>query len=105
VGPRYLGLRLLGEVLLAQGKDAEGAEVLERSRALPWSSVSDLRPWLEPGALLSLAEAYERLGDPARARARVDELLRAWQRADADLPRLAEARALRRRLPAQATQR
>jgi tetratricopeptide (TPR) repeat protein len=105
VGPRYLGLRLLGEVLLAQGRDAEGAEVLERSRALPWTMATDMRPWLEPGALLSLAEAYERLGDPARARARLDELLRAWQRADADLPRLADARAMRRRLPAQATQR
>jgi hypothetical protein len=61
-----------------------------------------------PMVLLGLAQAYERTGDRTRALERVDALLRRWDRADADLPALAEARALRKRLApktAQATQR
>jgi ATP/maltotriose-dependent transcriptional regulator MalT len=104
VNGRYLGHFLLGEILVAQGKDAEGAAALERALSTRWSASNDARPWLDPRALLVAAGAHARSGDPARARARLDELLRLWQRADADLPALAEARALQARLAAQATQ-
>jgi hypothetical protein len=65
-------------------------------------------PFLLPLGLQGMATAYERTGDRARARERIDEFLRLWQRADADEPRLAAARALQKRLSprtAQATQR
>jgi eukaryotic-like serine/threonine-protein kinase len=105
VNGRYLGNYLLGEVLVAQGRDAEAAAALERALGTRWSGTIDARAWLDPRALLAAAGALARSGDTARARARVDELLRLWQRADPDLPALAEARALRQRLTAQATQR
>jgi tetratricopeptide (TPR) repeat protein len=108
VNARYVGTVVLGEVLLAEGKDVEGVAALERARAMPWTGTTDGRGWLDTNALFLLAQAYERLGQPARARERVDELLRLWERADPDLPRLAEAKALRKRVTprtAQATQR
>jgi hypothetical protein len=46
------------------------------------------------------AQAHERLGEREKAIATVDRLLAAWKRADPDLPRLAEAKALRARLGA-----
>jgi hypothetical protein len=58
------------------------------------------RPALLPRGLLHAALAHERLGDREKARARVDDFLRRWRRADPDLPMLAEAKALRRRLEA-----
>jgi ATP/maltotriose-dependent transcriptional regulator MalT len=105
---RYLGQSILGELQISRGKDAEGAAWLEKARSMRWSGAVDSRPWLDPKALLLLASAYDRLGDRAKARERVDELLKLWQRADADLPHLAEARALKKKLAprtAQATQR
>jgi hypothetical protein len=91
------------------GRDAEGAAALERARAMRWSgSVGEQHPWLDPQALLLLAGAKERLGDRQAALDAVDALLRNWDRADPDLPGLADARAMRKRLApktAQATQR
>jgi tetratricopeptide (TPR) repeat protein len=109
---RYRGLHLLAEVQLARGKDAEGAASLERTRAMPWSPAIEGRSWIDQDVLFLLAGAYERLGERPKALERIDELLKGWQRADADLPRLAEARALKKRVspktaqgPSQATQR
>jgi hypothetical protein len=45
-----------------------------------------------PLALASLARAQAAMGDSAAARATYDELFKVWQRADADLPLLVEAR-------------
>jgi pentatricopeptide repeat protein len=110
VGAQYTGAMLLGEVLLAEGRDTDAVASLERARSMPWSGAIDSRPWLDPGALFLLAGAYERLGDRQKALDRIDEFLRNWQRADANLPRLAEARALKKRVSpktaqSQATQR
>ena len=65
-------------------------------------------PLVHPEELLLLARAHARLGDRTKALLRLDQLLRILERADPDLPRLAEARALRRELApgaGQATQR
>ena len=108
VGARYLGSVLLGEVLVAGGRDADAVAALERARSMPWSGAMDSRAWFGPSSTLLLAAAYERLGERQKGLERVDELLRLWQRADPDLPRLAEAKALKKRLApktAQATQR
>jgi pentatricopeptide repeat protein len=108
VAGRYLGSVLLGEVLVSEGRDADAVGPLERARSMRWSGAVDSRPWLDPNAALLLAGAYERTGDRQKALERVEELLRLWERADADLPQLAQARALKKRLAprtAQATQR
>ena len=108
VNSRYLGQMLLGEALLAAGKDGEGAAVLEQALAMPWSGAIDARSFFDPGALLQLARSEERAGERARAREHVDELVRLWQRADADYAPAVEAKAMKKRLAAataQATQR
>jgi tetratricopeptide (TPR) repeat protein len=108
VNRHYTGQYVLGELLIARGKDAEAAAALEKARGMRWSGAAEGRSWIDPSTLFLLAGAYERLGEKQKARERIDELLKLWQRADADLPRLAEARAMKKRLAprtAQATQR
>jgi serine/threonine protein kinase/Tfp pilus assembly protein PilF len=105
---RFVALHLLGELQVKRGKDAAGAATLERARAMRWSGTTDSRSFLDPNALFLLGTAYERLGERQKGLDRIDELLKLWQRADPDLPRLAEARAMKKRLSprtAQATQR
>jgi hypothetical protein len=105
---RHAALALLGEIQIGRGEDAEGAASLERARSMPWSPAIEGRSWIDTNALLLLSGAYERLGEREKALERLDLLLRCWERADRDLPGLAGARALRRRLAAgtaQATQR
>ncbi len=106
--PRFRALSVLGEVELARGRNDAAIAALEQARAIPFSVSDGAAAVLRPVGLFQLAVAYERSGDRARARERVDELLRLWQRADPDLPNLAEARAMKKRLApktAQATQR
>ena len=108
VEARYRALSILGEIELTQGRNDAAIAALEQARAIGFTPNVSSMSVLRPAGLFLLAQAYERTGDKARARDRVDELLRLWQRADADLPRLAEARALKKRLApktAQATQR
>jgi tetratricopeptide (TPR) repeat protein len=105
---RYGALNALGEIQIQLGKDADGAATLERARTIRWPAGGEGRGLQEENALFLLAGAYERLGERQKGLDRVDELLRLWQRADPDLPRLAEAKALKKRLSprtAQATQR
>ena len=106
---RYAGLSRLGELLVERGRYAEAVTALEEARTVRWFlGTGESHPWLQPAGLLLLARAYEQLGNHALAEQRVDELLRLWDRADRDLPRLAEARTLRARLVTpggQATQR
>ncbi|HVO18911.1 MAG TPA: protein kinase [Anaeromyxobacter sp.] len=87
---------ILGMVAKETGRDADVVAAAEGLRQLPL--MGDWRCWAYPRALLAAAQASERLGERARARAYLDRLLLMWQRADADLPYLKEARALRRRL-------
>ncbi len=82
----------LGAVLGELGRDREALEALGR-----------LPLYLDdafgmPRALLLSARSLERLGRRDEALRDVDELLALWKHADADLPELAEARALRGRL-------
>jgi tetratricopeptide (TPR) repeat protein len=100
--PRYKALSILGEVEVARGRYGPAVEALERARAIPFAPQIGGLPYLQANGLHRLAVAYDRLGEPARARQRVEELLRLWQRADPDAPNVAEARALARKLGAQA---
>ncbi len=92
---RALALCFLGRVALDGGdpRDAiTSAEGFRTAHAGSW------RSWAFPQALYHAAVAHERLGERAKARAKLDELLRIWRKADPDLPVLPEARALRARL-------
>jgi tetratricopeptide (TPR) repeat protein len=112
VGPRYLATAVLGDLLVRDGRPAEAVELLGSINALPGQARLE-RPtypvaaeegdygWIHPWTLLSLARAHESLGQRDEARACLRELLALWKDADADLPLLAEARALRRRLDGQ----
>ena len=87
---------VLGELLAEARRDREAVPTLRAFQGKyfdPW-----IRCWAYPRSLLLVAASLERLGDRDGARAEVDRLLAIWQRADADLPALAEARALRARL-------
>jgi hypothetical protein len=53
-----------------------------------------------PRSLYFEAELLERLGERDAALDVADRLMRLWRRADPDLPHLAEAKALQRRLAA-----
>ncbi len=108
VDARYKALNLLGEVELARGRNDAAIAAIEQARSIGFVPYVSSMSTFQPLGLYQLAVAYERAGDKVRARERVDELLRFWQRADPDLPHLAEARALKKRLApksAQATQR
>lgn len=94
---RYQALYALGEVAASRRRPQQVVEVLERAAAMAPSG-NLLWAWLHPRMLLLLAVAYEDLGDHERARARLGSFLALWKRADPDLPLLAEARALERRL-------
>lgn len=87
---------LLAEVSAAAGLPRETLDAVERYRRLMplgyWSSWARLRTMLLAG------RAHLALGDLAAARREADQLLSLLRRADADLPLLAEARALRARL-------
>jgi len=101
--PRYKALSILGEVELARGKPGSAVEALERARAIPFAPQVGGLPYLQANGLYHLAVAYDRLGEPAKARERVLEVLRFWRRADPDAPHVAEAGALLRKLEAQAS--
>jgi len=97
---RYEGSLLLGDLAREREDCARTVTSLERARSLRWSSLQGLRIWTYPSLLQSLALCYERMGDLDKARERNDELLALWKRADPDLPLLAEAKALAKRLAA-----
>ncbi|HSD19303.1 MAG TPA: protein kinase [Anaeromyxobacter sp.] len=82
-------------VALDSRRDVEAIAALRRLRQLPGGMV---RSWMYPRSYYLEAVALDRLGQRARARESVDHLLALLRSADPDLPLLAEARALRRRL-------
>jgi hypothetical protein len=92
---RGLAAWLLARFAAESGRDAEVVEAVEIMRTAP----GDIwRGGAWPAALLSKARAQERLGQTEGARETLDHLLAIWKRADPDLPNLAEAKAMRRRL-------
>ena len=88
---------LLATVALETGRDREALEALARLKA---GDASLWQAWAYPRSLYLAASIHERLGNTAEARAALEHLFRLWRRPDPDLPYLAEARALRRRLTA-----
>jgi hypothetical protein len=95
---RALATAFLGELEAGRGRDAPAIENLERYRTT-FARQAGARAALQlPRTLLLLAQAYERTGDRARARERLDELLGTWKQADPDLALLRDAKALRARL-------
>jgi tetratricopeptide (TPR) repeat protein len=88
-----------GEILSELGRDREAVEELRRSRRSAENPFEHLvRAPNYTRSLYLEAAALERLGEREEARRVLDCLLRLWERADPDLPLLAEARALRARL-------
>jgi eukaryotic-like serine/threonine-protein kinase len=92
---RSASLFLLARVAADEGRDGEVVRAVE---ALRTTGGPHWRTWGWPQALLLAAKAHDRLGERGKARALVDEVLAMWKDADADLPMLAEARAMRGRL-------
>jgi len=92
---KALALCFLGRVALTGGDLREAITSAEAFRTAPGGT---WRSWAFPQALRNAAIAHERLGERAKARAKLDELLRIWRRADTDLPLLSEVRAMRARL-------
>jgi tetratricopeptide (TPR) repeat protein len=89
---RSLASALLGDLEAGRGRDSAAIPLLESYRSTGLQASLDALRY--PRTLLLLAQAYDRSGDRGRARERLDELLRLWRRADADLPMFAEAKAL-----------
>jgi hypothetical protein len=101
VTERASGLALLAELARSRGDCAEVVKQLEAVRALPfYDDMVGYSSRFAAPRLQTLALCYEKLGDILRARERNDELLQRWARADADLPLLADAKALQARLAA-----
>ncbi|MGC3998732.1 MAG: protein kinase [Anaeromyxobacter sp.] len=92
LSPAYL----TAEVSAAAGDDGATLAAIARFRRLPprgfW------RSWAYPRSILLAAQAHQRLGERAQARAELDRLLALFSGADQDLPLLKAARALERRL-------
>jgi tetratricopeptide (TPR) repeat protein len=97
---RYYVAVILGQYLRTRGDCAGAIVAYERAQALPWHPMAGEKPFVTPLVLHSLALCLEKMGDLEKARARNEEMLRLWERADPDLPLLAEARALKARLAA-----
>jgi tetratricopeptide (TPR) repeat protein len=89
--PTYL-LALLAR---REGRDADVVEAADRHARAPRTFYGIVTV---PEVTLWAAEALERMGRTSEARERVDRLLGWWRRADPDLPLLADAKALKRRL-------
>jgi tetratricopeptide (TPR) repeat protein/TolB-like protein len=84
-------------IAFAAGQWAEAIAAGEEAEPKVWGA---WRSWGVPLLLLERAQAWEKLGQRDKALASVDRLLGWWKRADPDLPRLAEARAIKARLVA-----
>jgi predicted Zn-dependent protease len=78
---------LYGEALLAAGRPAVAAAQFKASLT---------RTPGRPAALLGLARAQSKAGQPVEARATARAFLAMWHLADAGRPEIAEARALAR---------
>jgi hypothetical protein len=91
---------LLGQMLAEAGRCQEAVSEFDRvGQFYPWWGFPR-PPWgiRMPLSLLEAARCHVKLGQPELARQKLDRLLLLWKAADADLPALAEARALRKTL-------
>ncbi|HEY6098603.1 MAG TPA: hypothetical protein VIW03_04195, partial [Anaeromyxobacter sp.] len=91
-----------GEVLSELGRDAEAVELFRAYRRRMGVNIWDgnFDAWSFPRSLFLEAAALERLGERDEAARVLGRLLRLWERADAELPLLARAKALHGRLAA-----
>jgi serine/threonine protein kinase len=91
-----------GEILAELGRDREAVEQFRLYHRQVWWSYldEDMRLSYYPRSLYFEAAALERLGEKDEARKVIGRLLHLWDRADPDLPQLAEAKALQRRVAA-----
>ncbi len=91
-----------GEILSELGRDRAAVDAFRRYRRLRLAGENGadwlLNPWAYPRSLYLEAAALMRLGERDEARQVLDRLFHLWQRADPDLPLLAEMRALRRKI-------
>jgi eukaryotic-like serine/threonine-protein kinase len=91
-----------GEIYADLGRDQEAVEALRRYRPRRglnfWEGGLDR--WNYPRSLYLEARSLGRLGSTEEARAVLERFFRLWERADPDLPLLAEAKALRSHLQA-----
>ncbi|ABS25640.1 serine/threonine-protein kinase [Anaeromyxobacter sp. Fw109-5] len=76
----------------------EGYAASRRALADPAPFIHAFLAWTYPRSILRTALAHARLGERDEARAEVERLLSLWRGADADLPMLQEALALRAQL-------
>ncbi|ABS28352.1 serine/threonine-protein kinase [Anaeromyxobacter sp. Fw109-5] len=90
---------IAANVALEARRDEDAIASLRGVRQLPGGLT---RSWMYPRSFYLEALALERLGQRARARESLDHLLALLRGADPDLPLLAEAKALQRRLAAPA---
>jgi tetratricopeptide (TPR) repeat protein len=91
-----------GEMLLELGRNRDAIAALRRwrTRLGPDNDLAYYAAWAWPRSLLLEASALEREGDRDGARTLLTRVEKLWEHADADLPWLADARALRARLGA-----
>ncbi len=89
---------VLGRICFEARDDACAVEAFDQFQRHHW--LFDVSAWAYPRSLLLRASSEERMGRREEARATVERLLAIWKHADADLPLLAEARALQARLAA-----
>ncbi|HEU4383925.1 MAG TPA: protein kinase [Anaeromyxobacteraceae bacterium] len=93
-----------GEILSELGLEREAVEAFRRYRRLRLAGYNGddwlLNPWAYPRSLYLEAAALDRLGERDEARRVLGRLLRLWQRADPDLPLVAQMKALRRKIGA-----
>ncbi|WP_242342149.1 protein kinase domain-containing protein [Anaeromyxobacter terrae] len=82
-------------VAFEAGRDEAAIAALRALRRMPGGMP---RSWMYPRSFYLEALALDRLGQRARARESVDHLVKLLRDADPDLPLLAEAKALRRRI-------
>jgi len=89
---------VLGLMLAEAGRCQEAVIEFDRlSRVYPWWGIPEPAWGVRmPLSLLEAARCHVKLGQPDLARQKLDRLLLLWKEADADLPALAEARALRK---------
>ena len=81
------------------GEQGRDREALQATRRFLQATIMEIpHAFSIPRARLLSARSLERLGERDEALREVDRLLALWKSADADLPELAEARALRARL-------
>jgi serine/threonine protein kinase/Flp pilus assembly protein TadD len=97
----------LGRALLEAGEFKDSAERLRRFKNGYWGATTPSRfpeevdlfdALVYPRSYVLLARAQEREGDAAGAATTIDAFLAMWSKADTDLPLLAEAKALKKRL-------